>query len=36
MTKTKLTPFPAELIDELLKTCPNTTEGGIFLGQMAW
>lgn len=30
MTKTKQTPFPAELIDELLKTCPNTTQEDLF------
>ena len=30
MTKTKQTPFPAGLIDELLKTCPNTTQEDLF------
>lgn len=30
MTKTKKTPFPVELIDELLKTCPNTTQEDLF------
>lgn len=30
MTKTKQTPFPAELIDELLKTHPNTTQEDLF------
>jgi hypothetical protein len=30
MTKTKNTPFPVELIDELLKVCPNTTQEDLF------
>jgi len=30
MTKSKKPPFPAELIDELLKTCPNTTQEDLF------
>lgn len=30
MTKTKQTPFPVELIDELSKTCPNTTPEDLF------
>ena len=30
MTKTKKTPFPVELLDELLKTCPHTTQEDLF------
>jgi putative transposase len=30
MTKSKNTAFPVELIDELVKTCPNTTQEDLF------